>query len=162
AMGHLFSPNEERGVFKTTDGGKTWKKVLYVNDRTGAIDLVINRKDPNTLYAAMYESLRDPWRIQDGGQGSGVYKTTDGGANWKRLENGLPSGTIGRIGIDLYQKNPKLLYAVVDNRNPRASAQSQQQLIGGEVYRTDDAGATWRKVSSDKDDVSRKSGYAFN
>jgi photosystem II stability/assembly factor-like uncharacterized protein len=159
AMGHLFSTNEERGVFKTTDGGKTWKKVLYVNDRTGAIDLVINRSEPNTLYAAMYDCLRRPWRIEDGGPGSGIYKTTDDGGNWKKLESGLPTGTLGRIGIDLYQKNPSILYAVIDNRNVR---QGQSQLIGGEVYRTDDAGATWRKVSADKDDVSRKSGYAFN
>ncbi len=159
AMGHLYTTNEERGVFKTTDGGKTWQKVLYVNDRTGAIDLVINRNEPNTLYAAAYDLKRDPWRIVDGGAGSGIYKTTDGGATWKKLENGLPSGTIGRIGIDLFQKNPNILYAVVDNRNLR---QGSQQIISGEVYRTDDAGATWRKVSADKDDVSRKSGYAFN
>ncbi len=162
AMGHLFSTNEERGVFKTTDGGKTWKKVLYVNDRTGAIDLVINRSDPNTLYAAMYECIRDPWRIVDGGQGSAIYKTTDGGTNWKKQEAGLPSGTIGRIGLDLYQKNPNTLYAVVDNRNAKPGTESRPSLIGGEVYRTDDGGASWRKVSADKDDVSRKSGYAFN
>ncbi len=159
AMGHLYTTNEERGVFKTTDGGKTWKKVLYVNDRTGAIDLVLSRNDPNTLYAAAYDLKRDPWRIVDGGAGSGIYKTTDGGANWKKLENGLPTGTIGRIGLDLFQKNPNILYAVVDNRNLR---QGSQQIISGEVYRTDDAGVSWRKVSADKDDVSRKSGYAFN
>ncbi len=162
AMGHLFSPNEERGVFKTTDGGKTWKRVLYVNDRTGAIDLVLNRNDPNVLYAAMYECMRDPWRIQDGGPGSAIYKTTDGGANWKKLETGLPGGTIGRIGLDLYQKNPNTLYAVVDNRNVKAGTENRPALIGGEVYRTDDGGVSWRKVSADKDDVSRKSGYAFN
>ncbi|HEX4951388.1 MAG TPA: hypothetical protein VFZ34_32320 [Blastocatellia bacterium] len=159
AMGHLFTTNEERGVFKTTDGGKTWKKVLYVNDRTGAIDLVMNRNDPNVLYAAAYDLKRDPWRIVDGGAGSGIYKTTDGGATWKKLENGLPTGTIGRIGIDLCQKNPNVVYAVVDNRNLRPGS---QQIISGEVYRTDVAGASWRKVSADKDDVSRKSGYAFN
>lgn len=159
AMGHLYTTNEERGVFKTTDGGKTWKKVLYINDRTGAIDLVINRNDPNVLYAAAYDLKRDPWRIVDGGAGSGIYKTTDGGANWKKLENGLPTGTIGRIGIDLFQKSPNILYAVVDNRNLRSGT---QQIISGEVYRSDDAGASWRKVSADRDDVSRKSGYAFN
>jgi photosystem II stability/assembly factor-like uncharacterized protein len=162
AMGHLYSTNEERGVFKTTDGGKTWKKVLYVNDRTGAVDLVINRSEPDTLYAAMYECLRRPWRIEDGGPGSGVYKTTNGGGGWKKLETGLPAGALGRIGIDLYQKKPDILYAVIDNRNARVSTQGQSQLIGGEVYRTDDAGATWRKVSAERDDVSRKSGYAFN
>src|SRR5581483_10730717 len=163
AMGHLFSGNEERGVFKTTDGGRSWKKILYVNDRTGAVDLVINRSEPNTLYAAMYECLRDPWRIQDGGPGSGVYKTTDGGANWTRLDSGLPAGTIGRMGLDIYQKKPDTLYAVVDNRNSRAgAAEGRAGLIGGEVYRTDDGGGAWRKMSAEKDDVSRKSGYAFN
>jgi photosystem II stability/assembly factor-like uncharacterized protein len=166
AMGHLFTTNEERGVFKTTDGGKTWKKILYVNDRTGAIDLVMSRRDPNVLYAAAYDCRRFPWRIEDGGPGSGVYKTADGGASWKKLEGGLPGGTIGRIGLDLYQKNPNILYAVVDNRNPRATTGGGQAaaatLIGGEVYRTDDGGLTWRKMNSDRDDVSRKSGYAFN
>jgi photosystem II stability/assembly factor-like uncharacterized protein len=162
AMGHLYTTNEERGVFKTTDGGQTWKRVLYLNDRTGAIDLVINRAEPNTLYAALYDLKRDPWRIVDGGPGSGIYKTTDGGANWKKLETGLPTGALGRIGIDLYQKNPNILYAVIDNRNNRAGADGRTSLIGGEVYRTDDAGATWRKMSADRDDVSRKSGYAFN
>lgn len=174
AMGHLFSTNEERGVFKTTDGGKSWKKVLYVNDHTGAVDLVINRREPDTLYAATYDLLRYPWRLQDGGPGTGVYKTTDGGANWKRLEDGLPGGQIGRIGIDIYQKDPKTLYALVDNRNRRAATEEEikqarernipmrERAVGGEVFRTDDAGATWRKVSADGGDMSSKTGYAFN
>jgi photosystem II stability/assembly factor-like uncharacterized protein len=174
AMGHLFSTNEERGVFKTTDGGKTWKKILYINDTTGAIDLVLNRREVNTLYAATYECRRDPWRLHDGGPGTGVHKTTDGGATWKKLAGGLPGGAIGRIGLDLYQQNPNILYAVVDNRKPRAAEPTENgqqsarppqaggNLIGGEVYRTDDGGATWRKMNSERDDVSRKSGYAFN
>src|SRR5262245_15455145 len=174
AMGHLFSTNEERGVFKTADGGKTWKNVLYANDHTGAIDLVINRSDPNTLYAATYDCLRHPWRLQDGGPGTGIYKTTNGGANWTRLEGGLPNGEIGRIGIDLYQKDPKTLYALVDNRNKRAATEEEirqarergapmrERAVGGEVYRTDDAGVTWRKVSADGGDMSSKTGYAFN
>jgi photosystem II stability/assembly factor-like uncharacterized protein len=174
AMGHLFSANEERGVFKTTDGGKSWKKVLYVNDHTGAVDLVINRREPDTLYAATYDCLRYPWRLQDGGPGTGVYKTTDGGANWKHLEVGLPRGQIGRIGIDIYQKDPKTLYALIDNRNRRGATEEEikqarernipmrERAVGGEVYRTDDAGATWRKVSADGGDMSSKTGYAFN
>ncbi|MGH9939883.1 MAG: VPS10 domain-containing protein [Blastocatellia bacterium] len=174
AMGHLFSTNEERGVFKTTDGGKTWKKSLYVNDHTGAVDLVINRGEPNTLYAATYDCIRYPWRLQDGGPGTGIYKTTDGGAIWKRLEGGLPGGEIGRIGIDIYQKDPKTLYALVDNRNKRPAREEEIRLarernlplreraVGGEVYRTDDAGATWRKVSAEGGDMSSKTGYAFN
>jgi photosystem II stability/assembly factor-like uncharacterized protein len=174
AMGRLFSTNEERGVFKTTDGGKSWEKVLYVNDHTGAVDLIINRREPDTLYAATYDCLRYPWRLQDGGPGTGVYKTTDGGTNWKRLEGGLPGGQIGRIGIDIYQKDPKTLYALVDNRNRRAATEEEikqarernipmrERAVGGEVFRTDDAGETWRKVSADGGDMSSKTGYAFN
>lgn len=172
AMGHLFSSNEMRGVFKTVDGGKSWKKVLYVDDKTGAVDLVMNRSDPKVLYAATYECMRFPWRLQDGGSSSGIYKTTDGGDSWKRLEGGLPGGTIGRIGLDIYQKDPGTLYAVVDNRNSSATDAStaeasgprpaRERLIGGEVYRTDDGGATWRKMNSARDDVGRKTGYAFN
>jgi len=171
AMGHLFSTNDERGAFKTTDGGATWKKVLYINDRTGVIDLLIDRSKPNTLYAATYECMRRPWRLEDGGPASGIYKTTDGGANWKKLSGGLPEGIIGRIGLDLYQKNPNTLYAVVDNRNKPSEASTTGQppgapaverLIGGEIYRTDDGGATWRKMNSARDDVGRKTGYAFN
>jgi len=171
AMGHLFSPNEERGVFKTTDGGVTWKKVLYLNDRTGVIDLVIDRSNPNTLYAAAYECMRHPWRLEDGGPASGIYKTTDSGGHWQKLAGGLPEGNIGRIGLDLYQKNPKILYSVVDNRNQSTEtpptpqppgASSGPRLIGGEVYRTDDGGLTWHKMNSARDDVGRKTGYAFN
>ena len=171
AMGHLFSNNEERGVFKTTDGGSTWKKVLYVNDRTGAVDLVIDRSKPDILYAATYDCMRSPWRLEDGGPSSGIYKTTDGGSNWKKLSGGLPEGIIGRIGLDIYQKSPSILYAVIDNRNktPEGSATPQptgapqgERLIGGEVYRTDDGGLTWRKMNSARDDVGRKTGYAFN
>jgi photosystem II stability/assembly factor-like uncharacterized protein len=170
-MGHLFSTNEERGVFKSSDGGATWKKVLYINEKTGAVDLVVDRNHPNTLFAATYECIRHPWRLEDGGSASGIYKTTDGGATWKKLGGGLPEGNIGRIGMDLYQKNPKILYTVVDNRNqssePAATPQpsgtaSGPRLIGGEVYRTDDGGLTWRKMNSARDDVGRKTGYAFN
>jgi photosystem II stability/assembly factor-like uncharacterized protein len=173
AMGHLWSPNEERGVFKTTDGGKTWKKVLYVNDQTGAIDLIVNRKSPDTLYAAMYDVQRRPWKIIEGGAGSGIFKTTDGGKNWTRLTGGLPAKQ-GRIGLDIYQKNPEVLYAVTENfatrpptdeeaRRDRARNLSPQpRSIGGEVYRTDDGGKNWRKMNAAADDVSSKAGYSFN
>src|SRR5262249_54438005 len=157
--------------FKSTDAGATWKKVLYINDRTGVIDLVIDRSNPNTLYAATYECVRHPWRLEDGGPASGIYKTTDGAGHWQKLAGGLPEGNIGRIRLDLYQKNPKILHAVVDNRNPPTEAPTTPQppgasagprLIGGEVYRTDDGGLTWRKMNSARDDVGRKTGYAFN
>ncbi len=158
AIGHLFSANQERGIFKTTDGGRTWKKVLFVNENTGAIDLALDRRDPNVLYAAMYEYKRYPWRLEDGGPGSGIFKTIDGGSTWQRLEGGLPQGKLGRIGLDICRSRPDVLYAVVDNFNPGAN----QRPIGGEVYRTDDAGRTWRKTSAATDDVSRKAGYSFN
>jgi photosystem II stability/assembly factor-like uncharacterized protein len=119
AMGHLFSRNEERGVFRTTDGGRTWQKVLYVDDGTGATDLVINRANPNILYAAMYEKHRTPYQLVLGGPGTGLYRTDDGGTKWQKLAGGLPTGNLGRIGIDIYQKNPSILYAVVENVNPR-------------------------------------------
>jgi hypothetical protein len=124
AIGHLFSRNAERGVYRTTDGGKTWKKVLYVNDGVGAIDLVINRQTPSTLYAAMYDKDRKPWQIVESGPESAVYKTEDGGDKWERLGGGLPTGKIGRIGIDIYQKNPQILYALLENQNPKAAPQS--------------------------------------
>ena len=122
AIGHLFSRNEERGVFRTMDGGKTWKKVLYVNDGVGAIDLVINRKTPATLYAAMYDKDRRPWQIVESGPESAIYRTDDGGDKWQRLAGGLPTGKIGRIGLDIYQKNPLILYALLENQNPKPGA----------------------------------------
>ncbi len=162
ALGHLATPNTERGVFKTTDGGATWKKVLYVGDRVGAVDLVRDPRNPDTLYAATYEHTRLPWVINDGGPGTGLYKTTDGGATWKELTNGLPKGSMGRIGIDICRTKPETLYAVYDNHNLRPGATNPNATINGQVYRTDDAGASWRKVNPDDVDVSGKAGYSFN
>lgn len=172
ALGHLFSPNAERGVFKTTDGGRTWSKVLYRSTDAGAVDLIIDPRDPNVLYSALYQGMRHPWHLDDGGPESGIYKTTDGGANWTKLTNGLPSGTIGRIGLDICLQHADTVYAVMDNFNPLPAnvtrpgrgggAARGPQLIGGEVYRTDDAGRSWRRTSVEGEDVSRKAGYSFN
>jgi photosystem II stability/assembly factor-like uncharacterized protein len=180
AMGHLFSRNEERGVFRTRDGGKTWTKVLYVDDGTGAIDLVINRQSPNTLFAAMYEKHRTPWQLTLAGPGSGVYRTDDGGARWRKLE-GLPAGNVGRIGLDLNRRDPNLLTVIVENLNPRTEAmparmdacaarQAQGGVVarpggtmGNEVYRSVDAGRTWKKTHGDDIDVAgSKAPYSFN
>ncbi|MFC2157352.1 WD40/YVTN/BNR-like repeat-containing protein [Acidobacteriota bacterium] len=97
-MGNLFSKNEERGVFKTTDGGQTWEKVLFISEKVGVVDLVMNFKDPDILYAAAYDKVRLPWHLEAGGEGSGIYQTRDAGKNWRILTNGLPSGKIGASG----------------------------------------------------------------
>ncbi len=179
AMGHLFSRNEERGVFRTRDGGRTWEKVLYVDDGTGAIDLVMNRKAPNILFAAMYEKHRTPWQLVLGGKGSAVYRSDDGGTTWRKLD-GLPSGTVGRIGLDLHARNPNLLTVIVENLNPRragmparvdacAAGQGTDPAakpggpIGNEVYRSEDGGRTWRKTHGHDIDVAgSKAPYSFN
>ncbi len=174
AVGHLFTPNEARGVFKTVDGGATWEKVLYLSEDVGSIDLAMNRDEPDVLYAAMYEFYRYPWHFELGGPGSGIYKTTDGGGNWRLLEGGLPAGKIGRIGIDIYRADPSIVYAVVENGNMRPPTEDEaaqdrersrepaERMIGGEVYRSEDAGETWTKVNSAEDNVGGKAAYSFN
>ena len=172
AMGHLYSDNAERGVFKTTDGGKTWSKSLFISDRVGVIDLVMDPRNPQILYAAAYDKQRLPWQMVNGGPGSGIYKTTDGGQNWAKLAGGLPEGRIGRIGLDIYLANADILYAVIENENARTTPLAAtgrgggggggRTTIGGEVYRTDNGGQTWKKTSADDYDVSPKGAYYFS
>lgn len=118
-LGHLYSPNKERGVYKTTDGGKTWKQTLYVDDNTGAVDLDINPQNPNEVYAAAWYKTRSAWNFEEGGKTSGIYKSTDGGNTWTLMTKegaGFPVGAgVGRIGIAVYPKNPQIIYAVMDN-----------------------------------------------
>ena len=137
SMGHVFKSNSDRGVFKSTDGGKTWTKVLYVDAKTGAIDLVMDPRDPQVLYAAMWQAYRTPWTLQDGGPGSGLYKSTDGGARWQEISRnaGFPQGTLGRIGVAVSASDPKVVYAIV-------------QAKGGGVFRSEDAGASWTRVNA--------------
>ena len=137
AGGHLWGPNAERGVFKTTDGGQSWKKVLYVDEHTGATDLVIDPTNPQVLYAAMYQRQRRTWGFNGGGPGSNIYKTTDGGTTWTKLTTGLPTGDKGRIALSLYPTDPKVVYATVEARGTASG-----------IYRTIDGGTTWEKTSS--------------
>jgi len=173
-MGHLFSTNEERGVFMTSDGGATWKKTLYINEKVGAIDLAMVQSDPNILYAAMYEKTRLPWHYEAGGPESAIYKTTDAGKTWARLGGGLPTGRLGRIGFDIFQKNPSILYAIVENVNTRPATKEEieqdkrrgleprERTFGVEVFRTDDAGVSWRKINAGKESAFDKAPYSFN
>jgi photosystem II stability/assembly factor-like uncharacterized protein len=175
AMGHLYSSNKQRGVFKTADGGESWEKILYIDDGVGVTDLVIHPFEPDILYAATYDKVRLPWHYEAGGEESGIYKTTNGGKKWVRLKGGLPDGNIGRIGIDIFRADPDILYAVVENLNVRPDYKEQQEegefylrdsyfdrFIGGEVYRTADAGKRWKKMNPDSVDVSSKAAYSFN
>lgn len=123
AIGHLYSPNPERGVFKTTDGGKTWQKTLFIDDNTGVVDLVIDPTNPAVLYAAAWHRSRRAWDFVEGGATSGLYKSTDGGTTWARCgteAGGFPTGPgVGRIGVDVSPSHPHIVYAVVDNQNLR-------------------------------------------
>ena len=135
AAGNLWAASPDRGVYKTTDAGKTWTKVLYVDTLTGATDLVMDPRDPNVLYAATYQRLRSTVGFNGGGPGSALYKTTDGGATWKKLENGIPVGDKGRMALAIAQSNPDVLIALVEHATETGT------------YRTEDAGATWKKMS---------------
>ncbi|MFN0112520.1 MAG: WD40/YVTN/BNR-like repeat-containing protein [Blastocatellia bacterium] len=136
ALGHLWGANKERGLYKTTDGGKTWTLAKFINEDTGFTDLAMDPNDPNTLYAAAYQRRRTAFGYQGGGPGSGLYKSTDAGATWAKLTNGLPAGDAGRIGLDIYRKDSKTVYAVYEH-----TAESG-------VYRSDDKGETWKKQSA--------------
>jgi photosystem II stability/assembly factor-like uncharacterized protein len=144
ALGHLYSENEERGVFKTTDGGKTWIKslnVLYQGRHISAVDIVMDIKDPDTLYAASYDRAAKPWMFFEGGPGSGIYKTSDGGQSWEKLRDGLPSGAVGRIGLTISPQDPQVLYAcILEDRDSDGKYENF-------VYRTDNAGSLWEQVS---------------
>lgn len=139
ALGSPFGPNEERGVFKTTDGGKSWKKTLFVNNETGARVVAVNLSNPNEVYAGMYRGFRKGWDIISGGSSKegGIYKSMDGGETWKKLETGLPAPLIGKIDIDIARSQPNVVYAMVE-------APGEQ----GGLYRSDDSGGTWRLVNN--------------
>ena len=130
ALGHLYSPNKDRGVYKTTDGGKTWKQTLYIDDNTGAIDLDINPSNPDELYAAMWYRTRSAWNFEESGKTSGIYKSIDGGNTWQLCSKegaGFPMGDgVGRIGVVVYPKNPQIVYAIVDNQSRKPDTISKK------------------------------------
>ena len=148
SLGHNYGPNQERGVFKTTDGGKKWEKVLYISEKVGIVELVMDPSDNKTLYAAAWERDRKAWNNVTCGEGSGLYKTTNAGKTWKRLTKGLPAGEYtGRFGLAIAPSDPKIIYALLDNHEPPPAGTDRQGT--GEVYRSDDKGETWQKMHQD-------------
>jgi photosystem II stability/assembly factor-like uncharacterized protein len=135
-QGKIWAPSEERGIFRTTDGGKTWQQVLKVNADTGASDLSMDPTNPRILYAAMWHHGRKPWFIKSGGEGGGIYKSTDGGDSWEKLGGGLPD-LVGKIGVDVSASNPQRVYALIES----------EPELGG-LYRSDDSGATWELINN--------------
>ena len=147
AMGHEWGTNKERGIFKTTDGGKTWTASLQVDDHTGGSDLVMDPSDPNSLYAGMYDRLRTPWKYSGNGPGSAIYKTTDAGKIWKKLTKGLPLDHLGRIGLAIYRKNPSIVYAVVPCDSGGQHVRIDAPSVEGGIFRSDDKGESWHRVN---------------
>ncbi len=139
ALGNAFGPNPERGVYKTTDGGQTWVKSLFVSDSTGAIDIEMNPKNPKVLYAGMWRAERKPWTLIDGGQEGGIWRSTDMGETWQKLGGGLPRGLLGRIGLAVSPARPSRVWAIV---------QAAEEEKGG-LYRSDDGGDTWERINRD-------------
>ena len=136
ALGHHYGPNSERGIFRTTDGGKTWEKVLYKDENTGGIDVAFDPRNPNILFGALWQARRTSWSLESGGPGSGLYRSNDGGSTWKRLEeHGLPKGPYGKIGVAVGASSDRV-YALIEAHNP-----------DGGLYRSDDGGESWQLVN---------------
>ncbi len=178
ALGHLYSDNEERGLYKTTDGGQTWNKVLEVKKGKkfiGVVDMAMSPDDPNTIVAAAYDKIRTPWTFNEGGEGSAIYKTTDGGANWTKLGGGLPDGFLGRIGVAYAPGNANVLYANIENVNVNGVSKKDrrnqlevgiplergQNVVGTEMYRSDDGGNTWKRINPEGEDIGGYPSYYY-
>jgi photosystem II stability/assembly factor-like uncharacterized protein len=139
ALGHLFGPNEQRGIFRSKDGGKTWEKILYRSNKAGAIDLIFDPSNANILYAGFWEVLRTPWSLESGGEGGGLFKSTDGGDTWTEItrNQGLPRGLVGKVGITVSPANPERVWAIVEAED-------------GGVFRSDNGGRTWTKTNEQR------------
>ena len=139
ALGHVYGPNEERGVFRSKDGGLSWEKILYRDNKTGAIDLILDPSNPRIIYAALWEFYRTPYSLSSGGPGGGIFKSTDGGDTWTEISrnNGLPKGTIGKIGITVSPAKSDRVWAIVEAQD-------------GGVFCSDDGGQTWRKMNDER------------
>ena len=149
ALGHLYGPQAEKGVYRTTDGGKTWEKVLFVNDSSGANELVMDPTNPRVLYATFWQMEIHTWGRTSGGAGSGIWKSTDGGTTWKHLVgNGLPTKPVGKINLTVSKTNPNRVYALIETGDgvPTPDGKPTDQ---GRLFRSDDAGASWKRMSSD-------------
>lgn len=161
AVGYHFSENEERGLYKTEDGGKTWKKCFFISPAVGIVDVILKPDDPDVVFCASYDKWRKPWHFEEAGPKSGIFRSGDAGQTWAKLERGLPDGKLGRIGLDISRSRPDVIYAVIDNfntrppteaeasRDKRQGKEPQERRIGGEVYCSEDAGDTWEKRSPD-------------
>ena len=146
AIGHLWGPNEERGLYKTTDGGESWERLIYVDENTGVTDIAMDPTNPDILYAATYQRRRRPYGFHGGGPGSGLHKSTDGGKTWKELRNGLPEGDYGRIGISIYRSNPNIVYASVEQGYQYNASTAYNERRAG-LYRSEDKGESWTLMS---------------
>ncbi len=142
AMGHLWGDNPERGLYHSTDGGRSWEKVFYVDERTGVADVAIDPSNPEILYAAAYQRQRKAYGFHGGGPGSGLYKSTDGGDSWRELRKGLPEGDYGRIGISIYRRDPRIVYASVEQGLRYTASISYEERKAG-LYRSEDRGESW-------------------
>jgi len=137
AQGHVWSSNPERGVYRSKDGGRTWDRVLFVSEKTGACDLAMDPSNPRILYAGMWQVYRKPWTLESGGTESGLYRTTDGGDTWKKLTEGLPDGIVGISGVAISPARPERVWAIIESKEK------------GGVYRSDDGGEKWTRTNTE-------------